>query len=497
MTGPFAASLLILALFDLTNPSDAAALGLLMICVGAIVVPWYVAKRILVAGWWRTLAIWISAWIPLTLVNTALGMTTRFMFAESFIVPTGAMAPTIIGAHADRVCSNCGCEFNVSLSHRLPTDGFNRLNFETISTRCPNCRKEDVVTAKAPLLRGDRVLTDKTIGPTRWSVVVLRNPRNRAENFVKRLVALPGESVELSGGEIFINGALSRKEPHLATDLWLPLHDTSFVPNEVDDDTPRWQPRNDNSGWHESHGSWKIEGGVQADDVLEFHGEVTDFMAYNDHSFNQEEVEHVVGDVLVTCEIGEWKGPGALNFQWELDRSRVEAAVQHDGAVTIQTRTEGESGDVDRSHATGMMKAPIEKGGSLVFAIRDGQAYVLYNGDAVALTNFGSDDVASWRERAGPDSPCRLALAARDCSLTLDRITIHRDIYYVGGEISLQATHATAGNPFELAEDECFVLGDNSPRSQDSRFFGAVPSTDILGVVRWIYWPKIRWHELQ
>lgn len=122
MAVPFVLSLTALALFDVANPTDAEALVLLMMLAVGIVLPWYLAKRILATGWWRAVAVWLCAWLPLALVNTALGMTTRFLFTESYIVPTGAMAPTIIGAHADRVCSNCGCQFYVARSPTsLPT----------------------------------------------------------------------------------------------------------------------------------------------------------------------------------------------------------------------------------------------------------------------------------------------------------------------------------------------------------------------------------------
>jgi len=37
-----------------------------------------------------------------------------------------------------------------------------------------------------------------------------------------------------------------------------------------------------------------------------------------------------------------------------------------------------------------------------------------------------------------------------------------------------------------------WLLGDNSEESTDSRQFGAVPREDVVGRVRWRYWPPIR-----
>lgn len=60
------------------------------------------------------------------------------------------------------------------------------------------------------LLDGDRLVVDRLAyamsGVDRFDVVVLRYPRDPATDFVKRVVALPGERVSISGGTVFVNG---------------------------------------------------------------------------------------------------------------------------------------------------------------------------------------------------------------------------------------------------------------------------------------------------
>ncbi len=69
---------------------------------------------------------------------------------------------------------------------------------------------------------GDRILVTK-IGLDvqtfqRGEVVVFRNPINRRQNFVKRIIGLPGETVEIKNGEVLINGQPLERTPVPAAD---------------------------------------------------------------------------------------------------------------------------------------------------------------------------------------------------------------------------------------------------------------------------------------
>jgi signal peptidase I len=78
---------------------------------------------------------------------------------------------------------------------------------------------------------GDRVLVDKAAywlhGPRTGDVIVFRGATPEPEVFVKRVIALPGQTWEIRGGTVYVNGRALR-EPYVAT-----RDDRSFGPGTV------------------------------------------------------------------------------------------------------------------------------------------------------------------------------------------------------------------------------------------------------------------------
>lgn len=84
------------------------------------------------------------------------------------------------------------------------------------------------------LMPGDRVLVAKFwyrfAEPKRGQIVVFRYPLDPTRDFVKRLIALPGESVEIKNGIVYINGEVL-EEPYVKNRDFLSMEKT-IVPRE-------------------------------------------------------------------------------------------------------------------------------------------------------------------------------------------------------------------------------------------------------------------------
>ncbi|HEX3598722.1 MAG TPA: signal peptidase I, partial [Lacipirellulaceae bacterium] len=221
-----------------------------------------------------------------TVESIVIAFVLAFLFrtfeAEAFVIPTGSMAPTLMGRHKDVVCPKCGYRYTVSASEEESEDGRHPTS-DCIAGMCPMCKyvlpmrpdlppgipgRNSADIKNQPSYNGDRILVNKYLyafsDPKRWDVVVFKFPGDAKVNYIKRLVGLPGESLRIYQGNVFIRPPGSDKEEDFKIERKPPekflamrqlVHDTEHDPAELD--SAGWPLR-----WHAPPGDpdqWKLE----------------------------------------------------------------------------------------------------------------------------------------------------------------------------------------------------------------------------------------------
>ena len=141
-----------------------------------------------------------------------LALLVRGFEVEAFVIPTGSMAPTLMGRHKEVTCPQCGFVYAVNASEEV--EGTTSSSSRRVGSGiCVNCRYQMKV-AEEPSFKGDRILVMKfpydmpflpgALGPRRWDVVVFRYPEEPEISYIKRLVGLPGETLRVWYGDILI-----------------------------------------------------------------------------------------------------------------------------------------------------------------------------------------------------------------------------------------------------------------------------------------------------
>ena len=185
-----------------------------------------------------------SIWVAIVLA-----FVLRAFVLEAFVIPTGSMAPTLYGEHIDLTCPACRYKFAYGWSVKQEQDARKRagddgqilasVRRDPAGAVCPTCgygmMPEQVVSG------GDRVLVMKYLyrfqPPKPWDVVVFKNPQDNSENYIKRLIGLPGETIEIVHGDVFVRSPgepefhIRRKQdPKVQDAMWQVVFDNDYRP---------------------------------------------------------------------------------------------------------------------------------------------------------------------------------------------------------------------------------------------------------------------------
>lgn len=118
---------------------------------------------------------WMKEWGEPIIIAVLLALFIRAFFIQAFRIPSGSMKPTLkVG---DKIMVN-----KLLFGPKIPFTDF----------RLPGLRK-----------------------PQRGDIIVFVYPEDEKKDFIKRLVALDGEAIEISKGAILINGEPTKEPPEM------------------------------------------------------------------------------------------------------------------------------------------------------------------------------------------------------------------------------------------------------------------------------------------
>jgi signal peptidase I len=384
---------------------------------------------------------------------------------DGYFVPTGSMAPGLVGLHNDLSCPECHYTFAVGRDSDAWTP-------HTVT--CPQCRRTEIPLGEPVDQPGDRLLVLKGcyqwLTPKRWESVVFLNPNDIGEAYVKRIVGLPGETITIRGGDIYIQGRIQRKTFEQFRALAIPVYD-SRVAARSKWNKDRWVIDGDAESWNQDDATWSINSLHSRSDVgiafqdLSPAGEPTplvDEIPYNATRLGSR--PPLITDFAVRAKLGYEQGDGSYAVSLHLSAHDTIHWRHYPARGTWEIRLN------DRLLQTGRHILSTHSWIEFDLAYWDAQIEARIDGQPVF--SIGVDSIPLGT--APTIHPVRFS--ANNFVGKIDSLEIHRDIYYRTEPPGAWPGRKDEG--FHLGPDEYFMLGDNSAVSNDSR------SWDVPGIPR-------------
>ncbi len=326
-----------------------------------------------------------------------------------------------------------------------------------------------------PTLRpGERVfMRYGNQGLKRFDLVVVLDPGGRT--IVKRLVGLPNESVTIvPSGNLLIDGKPLPFDA--AGSALIPVFDS-----ELHDDVEYFAHGGSLlDPWERVGDRWRLEGR----EVLP--GTYTGMLRFN-KNINDDRLDaagrrvlgsNAVGDLALECEVRLLDKGGQLRFE-VVEGAEIYSLLIHASDPPGVGWSLLSSSSGLEPLASGRFELPLGEWTRVGFR----------NVDDSLVASVGETS-AHW---SGPPTPAtgaagrgsRVRLGGEACRAEFRRIRILRDLHYTGTGRGTYAIH----RQLQLDADEIFVLGDNSPASQDSRELGPLSIHRVLGVPQAVVWP--------
>jgi signal peptidase I len=464
------------------------------------------------------------------LVAFILAFVFRAFVVEAFVIPTGSMATTLLGAHTRFHCPDCGYDFDVNYQPKAQRGdpeaedpAIPSVAPEPLSNAiyCPNCgfMMPDSQTDKPPVFYGDRILVLKYLymlrEPQRYDVVVFKAPIAMTTNYIKRLIGKPGEAVMIIDGDVYIRPPNAKNpdefvvkpKPKAVQDaLWRLVYDNDFHPEQKLDRgnvRPWTQPWSvvDGTGWTLNdpatngrmfrfvgdNNSSRLRFDPQANPTAQT---ASDYLVYDQQSEPRQipirPVDSHYPIVSMDSSSNNEIPVSDLDLRLTYQRNAGDGPLH----LTLTKRDHNFTAEITATHATlfhdfnghhtaiglPMEFSPTSHPMRIEFSNSDYQVTLRINDKIVAQTtpaDFSPDLATLLREyddRKTPP-PGRVEIEAANQRSEISHLSLWRDVYYYndGHGVMRGTPNNFPANAVVLKPDEYFVMGDNSILSYDAR----------------------------
>ena len=449
-----------------------------------------------------------------TIESVVIALILAFVFrayvVEAFVIPTGSMAPTLLGQHLRVTCNQCGYQFTVDPDERSRTEQRRGLEFQanyltrTVTVICPMCHNEIIIDRGTRISAGDRILVHKYIysfaEPKRWDVVVFKNPQEPQVNFIKRLVGLPNERLWIIHGNLYVRSPgdadfhIARKgdRPQAQRAVWQPVYYSRYVPLDYAQRTTG--PNAWHTPWVAQSGHWELQGRRSYQCMDQTGGSIIfDFNRAKPrhgswYPYDQAKSRYLSPEPIEDVRLAAAFQPAAEGLSIALTttarlglhsrdagRLPVRAAIDAKGHATLSTLDPDYNKTIVLAD-TQLHPLPAGETTPVELWYVDQQASMWVNHRRVLTWQYDLD-FQTIRERRPPPMTPSISIEVHGSAVTLHQVQIDRDLYYSDHNQNQQArgsTHRRNGfppRPVTLGPDHFFCMGDNSPMSSDGRYW--------------------------
>lgn len=394
------------------------------------------------------------------------------------VIQGGSMAPALLGEHYPLNCDDCNFPFPVDAAN-IPESGY---------AACPNCGY-DKTPYEGVKQKRSKAIPIQIQNPRvqRWDLVAFRfdQPKKQSanqnvinqniKNGVKRIVGLPGETILIQNGDIWLNGKIAERSWAQKTEMMISHYDSRYIPSSIGIE-PRWN-LDGNRNWTVKNNQfvWRNDAdNTSKPDSLSYqpahcfasqHNRKPINYIPDSYGFNQNHSRielNAVDQIFVEFPV-ELAPKSYLTYSttcggdqvvFKVDPERKEATIRSGSqtvSVNLPTTIENQS-RFDVGFCTFDFSPTLLIDGRSVCKLE-----LAGTAENRAKSTDTSQSVFDIRIH-GPEPTTPNALAKAP-SATLGPIRIYRDLYYFSNHNS----------QFTLADDEYLLLGDNVPISIDSR----------------------------